>query len=66
MYEPLETGEVVQPGRYATAWMVTDDATRIGPVYTVPTVSVGVEPSVVYRISAPGVAVERVRPCAEK
>ena len=41
MYEPLETGEVVQPGRYATAWMVTDDATRIGPVYTVPTVSAG-------------------------
>jgi hypothetical protein len=47
VYTPPDTGEVVHPDRYATARIVTDDATAIGPVYTVPTVSFGVEPSVV-------------------
>jgi hypothetical protein len=37
-----------------------DDATAIGPAYTVPTVSLGVDPSAVYRMLAPGVDVESV------
>jgi hypothetical protein len=47
VYAPLDTDEVVHPDRYATARIVTVDATAIGPVYTVPTVSFGVEPSAV-------------------
>jgi len=35
------------PGRYATAQIVTDEGMEIGSVYTVPTVSLGIEPSVV-------------------
>jgi len=41
-----------------------DDATAIGPAYTEPTVPLGDEPSVVYRIVAPGV-VEIVTLCAD-
>jgi hypothetical protein len=65
-YTPLDTDEIFHPERYATALMVTDDQTGMGDVYTVPAVSLGVEPSVVYRIAAPGVAVERVTLCAAK
>jgi len=36
----------------------------IGAEYTVPTVSLGVDPSVVYRIVAPGVVVDNVTLCA--
>jgi hypothetical protein len=43
--------------------MVTDDQTGMGDVYTVPAVLLGVEPSVVYRIAAPGVVVESVTLC---
>jgi hypothetical protein len=64
VYAPLDTDEVVHPDRYAAARIVTDDATAIGPVYTVPTVSLGVDPSVVYRMLAPGVDVESVTLCA--
>jgi hypothetical protein len=64
VYAPLATGEAVHPDRYATARIVTDDATAIGPAYTVPTVSLGIEPSVVYRIVAPCVVVDSVRLCA--
>jgi len=63
-YPPLDTDEVVHPERYATARIVTDDATAIAPAYIVPTVSLGVEPSVVYRIVAPGVEVDSVTLCA--
>jgi len=63
-YVPLDTDEVVHPGRYATARIVTDDATAIGPAYTVPTASPGIEPSVVYRMLAPGVEVDSVTLCA--
>jgi hypothetical protein len=63
-YAPLDTDEVVHPERYATARIVTDDATAIGPAYIVPTVSLGVDPSVVYRMLAPGVDVESAILCA--
>ncbi len=63
LYVPLDTDEVVHPERYATALRVADDATEIDPVYTAPAVSVGVEPSLVYRIAAPGVVVDRVTLC---
>jgi hypothetical protein len=56
----MDTVEVVHPDRYATARIVMDDATAIGPAYTVPTVSLGVDPSAVYRMLAPGVDVESV------
>ena len=42
-----------------------DEETGIGPEYTVPTVSLGVVPSVVYRIVAPDVVVEIVTLCAD-
>ena len=64
VYVPLDTDEVVHPERYATARIVTDDATAIGPAYTVPTVSLGVDPSVAYRMVAPGVDVDSVTLCA--
>ena len=64
VYVPLDTDEVVHPERYATARTVTDDATAIAPAYIAPTVSLGVEPSVVYRIVAPGVEVDSVTLCA--
>jgi len=44
--------------------IVMDAATVTGPEYTVPTVPLGVEPSVVYRIVASGVAVDRATLCA--
>jgi hypothetical protein len=43
----LDTTELAPPGRYATARIVTDEETEIEPVYTVPRVSLGIEPSVV-------------------
>jgi len=46
-YVPLDTDEVVHPALYATALIVMDEATEIGPEYTVPTVSLGVVPFVV-------------------
>jgi hypothetical protein len=64
VYAPLDTDEVVPPDRYATARIVTDDGTAICPKYTVPTVPLGVEPSIVYRIVAAGVAVASVTLCA--
>jgi hypothetical protein len=64
VYAPLDTDEVVLPDRYAAARIVTDDATAIGPAYAVPTVSLGVEPSVVYRIVAPDVVVDSLTLCA--
>jgi hypothetical protein len=64
VYALLDTDEVVHPDRYAAARIVTDDATAIGPAYTVPTVSLGVDPSVVYRMLAPGVDVDSVTLCA--
>jgi len=64
VYAPLDTDEVVHPDRYAAARIVTDDATAIGPAYTVPTASPGIEPSVVYRMLAPGVDVDSVTLCA--
>jgi hypothetical protein len=64
VYAPLDTDEVVHPDRYATARIVTDDAAAIGPAYTVPTVSLGVEPSVVYLIVAPGGVVDSITLCA--
>jgi hypothetical protein len=42
-----------------------DEDTGIGPEYTVPAVSLGVVPSVVYRIVAPDVVVEIVTLCAD-
>ena len=56
----MDTDESVHPDRYATALIVIDVETEIGPVYTVPTVLPGVEPSVVYRIVAPEVVVDSV------
>jgi hypothetical protein len=47
VYAPVDTGEIAPPDRYATALIVIDDETGIGVEYTVPTVSLGVEPSVV-------------------
>jgi hypothetical protein len=41
-----------------------DEETGIGPEYTVPAVSLGVDPSVVYRIVAPAVVVDSVTLCA--
>jgi len=35
------------PERYATAQIVMDEETEIGPENTVPTVSLGIDPSVV-------------------
>jgi hypothetical protein len=61
---PLDTGEVVHPVRYATALIVLDKGTGIDPEYTVPAVSLGVDPSVVYRIVAPGGVVDSVTLCA--
>jgi len=64
VYTPLATDDVVHPDRYATARIVTVDAAAIDPAYTVPTVSLGIEPSVVYRIVAPGGVVDSVTFCA--
>jgi len=64
VYAPLDTDEVVHPDRYATARILTDAAAAIGPAYTVPTVSLGVEPSVVYLIVAPDVVVDSATLCA--
>jgi len=64
VYAPTDTDEVAHPARYATARIVMDPATAIGPAYAVPTVPLGVEPSVVYRIAAPGVVVDSVTLCA--
>ena len=41
-----------------------DEETEIAPVYSVPTASLGVVPSVVYRIVAPEVVVDKVTLCA--
>ena len=65
VYVPLDTDEVVHPDRYATARIVEDEETDIGPEYTVPTVSVGTDPSAVYRIVAPEVVVDSVTFCAD-
>jgi hypothetical protein len=48
---------------YAIALTVVVELTAIGPPYTVPAVEVGVVPSVVYRIVAPGVVVDSVTLC---
>jgi len=64
VYAALDTDESAQPAWYAIAWIVVGADTRIAPVYTVPDVEVGVEPSVVYRIVAPGVDVDSVTLCA--
>jgi hypothetical protein len=45
--------------------IVMDEETGIGPEYTIPAVSLGVVPSVVYRIVAPDVVVEIVTLCAD-
>ena len=42
------------------ARIVVVEETGMGSLYTVPVVAVGSEPSVVYRISAPAVDVDRV------
>jgi hypothetical protein len=48
------------------AFIVIDWLTAIGPLYTVPTVSLGVvTPSVVYRMLAPLVPLESDTVCAE-
>jgi hypothetical protein len=60
VYVALATAESAQPGRYAIVLIVVVDETAIAPVYTVPVVEVGVEPSVVYRMLAPDVDVESV------
>jgi hypothetical protein len=65
VYAPTDTDEVVHPARYATARIVIDPGTANGREYTVPTVPLGVEPSVVYRIAAPGVVVDSVTLCAD-
>lgn len=51
----MVTVESVKPALYAIAFMVSVVATLMGAEYIVPTVSVGVLPSVVYRIDAPDV-----------
>jgi hypothetical protein len=63
VYAPLDTDDVVHPTWYATALIVMDDETGIGVEYTVPTVSLGTEPSVVYRMLAPDVVVDSVTYC---
>ena len=60
----MDTVEVNPPGKYATARMVTDMGIGIGPEYNVPTVSLGIVPSVVYRIVAPEVVVDKATLCA--
>jgi len=40
-------------------------ATVTGPLYTVPVLGVGVEPSTVYRIDAPEVVVEMATVCVD-
>jgi hypothetical protein len=63
VYVPLATAESAQPARYAIALIVVVADTVIGPAYTVPAVEVGVDPSVVYRMVAPGVDVDSVTLC---
>jgi hypothetical protein len=60
VYVPLATAESTHPAKYAIALIVVVADTAIGPAYTVPVVEVGVDPSVVYRMLAPGVAVDSV------
>jgi hypothetical protein len=64
VYTPLATSESVDPARYAIALIVVVADTAIAPVYSVPVVDVGVEPSIVYRMLAPEVVVESVTLCA--
>src|SRR5579864_320096 len=52
------------PARYAMALTVVVALTVIAPLYTVPAVSLGALPSVVYRIVAPAVVVVMVTVCA--
>jgi hypothetical protein len=64
VYVPLATAESVMPDVYAMALIVVVTETGIAPVYNVPAVEVGVEPSVVYRMLAPGVDVDSDTLCA--
>ena len=64
VYVALPTAESVQLAKYAIARTVVVEETAIAPAYTVPEVDVGVDPSVVYRMVAPGVVEDSVTLCA--
>jgi hypothetical protein len=66
-YVPMDTDDDVHPAWYAIAWIVMNASkpTKIGAENTVPTVSLGVVPSVVYRMLAPGVVVDSVTFCTK-
>jgi hypothetical protein len=64
VYDAMETELSAHAALYAIALMDVELATAIAPVYSVPRVSDGVEPSVVYRKLAPGVLELNVTDCA--
>ncbi len=63
VYAAVETELSVRPTAYATALNVAALLSGTGALYTVPTVELGVLPSVVYRMPAPAVAVVIVTVC---
>jgi hypothetical protein len=63
-YAAVATALLVMPLLYAMAFSVAVALTVTGPPYTAPTVSLGVLPSVVYRMFAPAVALEIATVCA--